>query len=78
LGAKPGYTPRPDAVHNNAVQLHDCETVFHPETLYILCIMTKGNVLKRQAQVTSSVTRVIYRAVSEKTPSFFIFNGTVY
>jgi hypothetical protein len=40
--------------------------------------MTKGNVLKRQAQVTSSVTRVIYRAVSEKTPSFFIFNGTVY
>jgi beta-lactamase class A len=43
--------------------LHDCGIVYHPSTPYLLCIMTRGQSLQRNADVISDLSELIYQEV---------------
>lgn len=49
-----------------AMQLHDCGIVYHPDTPYLLCVMTRGD---QQTQMTSAIaetSRMIYDEVTSQ------------
>ncbi len=47
--------------------LHDCGIVYQPQRPFVLCIMTRGDTIKRLTQVVQDIARVVYRATSERT-----------
>lgn len=55
--------------HLNPVQreLHDCGIVYHPETPYLLCVMTKGAQFEPLAETIQEIGKAIYNEV-ERLP----------
>lgn len=43
------------------MQLHDCGIVYFPEKPYLICIMTKGSDLEKQAETIASLSRTAFR-----------------
>jgi beta-lactamase class A len=41
-------------------ELHDCGIVYHPRSPYLLCVMTKGRDLEKQAGVIAGISRYVY------------------
>jgi beta-lactamase class A len=46
------------------VQLHDCGIVYYPQRPYVLCVMTRGDSIKRLAPAIREASALIYREVS--------------
>lgn len=44
-------------------QLHDCGIVYHPQTPYIICIMTKGSDFDLQKLQIQEISRIIYNGI---------------
>jgi beta-lactamase class A len=44
-------------------QLHDCGIVYHPETPYLLCVMTRGRSSSESAAAIRDVSALVYREV---------------
>ncbi|MBI5793570.1 serine hydrolase [Candidatus Uhrbacteria bacterium] len=44
-------------------QLHDCGIVFHPQTPYLICVMTRGKDLNMLANVIRDISRKVYQEV---------------
>ncbi len=47
----------------NEKQLHDCGIIYKNSSPYILCIMTKGKDLKKQAEVIASISQKVYKTL---------------
>ncbi len=45
--------------------LHDCGIVYHPDAPYLLCIMTRGTDVAKNAEVIGEISRLIYNKVAE-------------
>ncbi len=45
-------------------QLHDCGIVFHPDTPYLLCVMTRGTDFHKNADVIAAVSQMVYEEVA--------------
>ncbi len=48
------------------VQLHDCGIIYHKVNPYVLCIMTKGNDIKNQEKIISSISKTVYDEIDKK------------
>ena len=46
------------------VELHDCGIIYHPQTPYILCVMTKGKDINAQKIQIQKISKIIYDAVN--------------
>ena len=46
------------------VELHDCGIVYHPQTPYIVCIMTKGKNIDSQKNQIQKISKIIYESVN--------------
>lgn len=46
-------------------QLHDCGIVYHPETPYVLCVMTRGEDTAALAAAIREASRITYEAVNK-------------
>ncbi len=55
-----GYRELPDGER----QLHDCGIVYHPASSYVLCLMTSGADIKKEASAIADISRVVYDQVS--------------
>lgn len=49
----------------NEKLLHDCGIVYHPDAPYLLCIMTRGSDVTKNAEVIGEISRMIYDKVAE-------------
>jgi beta-lactamase class A len=47
-------------------QLHDCGIVFHPDTPYLLCVMTRGTDFRKNADVIAAISDTVYREVTAR------------
>ena len=47
-------------VLSNQDQLHDCGIVYHPSTVYLLCIMTTGADYEREKKSVAALSSVVY------------------
>lgn len=45
-------------------QLHDCGIVYHKDTPYLLCIMTKGNDFNNLIKVISDISEIVYNSIT--------------
>lgn len=52
-------------IKEDMIQLHDCGIVYHPKAPYILCVMTRGNDLKKQQTIIKQISRFFYEKISE-------------
>jgi beta-lactamase class A len=50
--------------NNDTKQLHDCGIVYHPQSPYLLCVMSRGNSLIKEAKVISEVSKFVYDEVN--------------
>lgn len=48
------------------VQLHDCGIVYHPDTHYILCIMTKGDDSETLSPLIQEISKMTYAEVGKR------------
>lgn len=48
----------------NLKQLHDCGIIYHPFNPYLLCVMTRGNDLKKQEKVIQDISEITYRNIN--------------
>lgn len=49
------------------IELHDCGVVYHQESPYILCVMTKGQDPQKLARFISDVSSIVYKSIDEHT-----------
>lgn len=54
------------ALANASKQLHDCGVVYYPDHPYLLCVMTRGNSLEKQASVIAAVSKEIYQQMDAR------------
>lgn len=47
-------------------QLHDCGIIYYPANPYLLCVMTKGEDLEKQARVIGEISGKIYQEVESR------------
>jgi beta-lactamase class A len=47
----------------NTSQLHDCGIIYYPYHPYLLCVMTRGNDLKKLGGVISGLSKIVYGEV---------------
>lgn len=45
--------------------LHDCGIVYHPDAPYLVCIMTRGTDVARNAEIIGEISKEIYDQVAE-------------
>lgn len=50
---------------SNQMQLHDCGIIYHPDSPYLLCIMTRGPELEPLADSISGLSKKIYDLVTD-------------
>lgn len=50
---------------NTEEQLHDCGIIYHPQTPYVLCIMTRGKDIKNLMSVIKDISSLVYKTVDE-------------
>ena len=48
---------------SNIRQLHDCGIVYKPNKPYLICIMTRGYDFKKQEEIISSISKIIYDSI---------------
>lgn len=51
------------AVPGKPNELHDCGIVYHPRTPYVLCVLTSGGSLEREAEAIQHISRTVYESV---------------
>lgn len=56
-----------DMVDKSAKQLHDCGIIYHPDTPYLLCIMTKGDNISELVSVIKVLSQKVYAEVSARS-----------
>jgi beta-lactamase class A len=49
---------------SNIKQLHDCGIIYKPDKPYLLCIMTRGHDFKKQEDVISEISKIIYESLN--------------
>jgi beta-lactamase class A len=52
--------------HQDKLQLHDCGIVYHPQTPYSICIMTRGKNLGALTAVIADISKLIYDEVDAR------------
>lgn len=52
-------------IKEDMLQIHDCGIVYYPKAPYILCIMTRGNDLKKQQTIIKQISHFFYEKISE-------------
>ena len=53
-------------IAGGAKQLHDCGIVYHPDTPYLLCVMTRGAETKALAGVIAQTSRFVWDEISRQ------------
>lgn len=67
-----GVPPRTQVSHkfgyrvldSKHTQLHDCGIVYHPDTAYLLCVMTRGSDLQNEEYAIAEISSVVYNQIS--------------
>ncbi|MHB8709527.1 MAG: serine hydrolase, partial [Desulfuromonadales bacterium] len=47
-----------------AMQLHDCGVIYHPDTPYLLCVMTRGDQHNQMTAAIAETSRMVYDEVT--------------
>ena len=46
-------------------QLHDCGIIYHPETHYLLCVMTSGKNYEGEKEAIAAISKIVYDGVTQ-------------